>query len=124
MEEKQMTWKYFHEDEFTCQCGCGRNKIKEAFVNELERTRAYAGIPFTINSGYRCPAHNKASGGKPTSAHLFGWAADVACRNSHERFIMLNAFIWTGTFNRIGIASSFIHVDVDDMKPEEVVWVY
>lgn len=30
-----------------------------------------------IKSGYRCPKLNKAVGGKPTSAHLTGFAADI-----------------------------------------------
>ena len=32
-----------------------------------------------ITSGYRCPALNKLVGGKSTSAHLSGYAADIQC---------------------------------------------
>lgn len=34
-------------------------------------------IPILINSGYRCPALNKAVGGVPNSQHLTGQAADI-----------------------------------------------
>jgi hypothetical protein len=27
-------------------------------------------------------------------------------------------------FNRIGISSTFIHVDNDPSKPEDVIWLY
>lgn len=33
-----------------------------------------------INSGYRCPALNKAIGGASQSQHIFGEAADITCR--------------------------------------------
>jgi hypothetical protein len=42
----------------------------------LEPARALLGVPFHINSGYRCPALNQAVGGARTSAHLDGRAAD------------------------------------------------
>lgn len=35
------------------------------------------GKPIRVNSGYRSPILNKAVGGKPTSQHLRGEAADI-----------------------------------------------
>lgn len=35
--------------------------------------------PITVNSGYRCPALNKAVGGSKTSQHMEGEAADIEC---------------------------------------------
>lgn len=35
------------------------------------------GVPIHINSGYRCPALNKAVGGVPNSQHIAGQAADI-----------------------------------------------
>lgn len=45
--------------------------------NVLEPARVAFGEPIYITSGYRCPVLNKAVGGKPTSQHLRGEAADL-----------------------------------------------
>ena len=43
----------------------------------LEPARTAFGSPIFVTSGYRCPALNKAVGGKPTSQHQYGEAADL-----------------------------------------------
>ena len=43
----------------------------------LEPLRQHAGIPIQLNSGYRCPALNRAVGGSSQSQHLKGEAADI-----------------------------------------------
>ena len=48
-------------------------------ANGLEQIRALLGQPMHIDSGYRCPALNKAVGGVPDSAHIQGYAADFVC---------------------------------------------
>lgn len=48
--------------------------------NVLEPARLAFGSPIYITSGYRCQALNKAVGGKPTSQHLRGEAADLQVR--------------------------------------------
>ncbi len=45
--------------------------------NVLEPARVAFGAPIYVTSGYRCPALNAAVGGKPTSQHLRGEAADL-----------------------------------------------
>jgi zinc D-Ala-D-Ala carboxypeptidase len=45
----------------------------------LEKIRALLGAPLNIDSGYRCPALNRAVGGVPDSAHVQGYAADFVC---------------------------------------------
>ncbi len=50
----------------------------ERLTNELlEPIRAFLGFPVHISSGYRCPALNRKIGGVITSAHCFGFAADI-----------------------------------------------
>lgn len=49
-------------------------------VNLLDPIRELYGKPIYINSGYRCPALNKAVGGVPTSEHMKGMAADIDTR--------------------------------------------
>lgn len=43
----------------------------------LEDVRRFIGKPIIINSGYRSPEVNAAVGGKPTSQHCKGLAADI-----------------------------------------------
>ena len=43
----------------------------------LERVRAKLGVPVTVTSAYRSPAVNKAVGGRTSSDHLKGMAADI-----------------------------------------------
>lgn len=112
---------YFTDKEMACKC-CGKVFIKKQFMNLLNLARIRAGIPFRINSAYRCSVHNFYCGGKSNSAHLYGWAADIKCEASTERYLILEALISVG-FKRIGIYNDFIHVDCDPAKPEKVVWV-
>ena len=43
----------------------------------LDPLREKFGKPIIVNSGYRCPALNKAVGGSKTSHHVAGLAADI-----------------------------------------------
>lgn len=45
--------------------------------NCLDPIRSLWGKPIGVNSGYRSPELNRAVGGKPTSQHLRGEAADI-----------------------------------------------
>ncbi len=55
--------------------------IQELVNVILEPLRAAWGSGIKVNSGYRCPALNKAVGGSSTSAHTTGWAADIKPAN-------------------------------------------
>ncbi len=114
--------KYFNKDEFKCAC-CSEVVLSEVLLNRLDRAREIAGIPFSINSGYRCAAHNEAIGSSATSSHVNGYAADISATTGHHRFLIIDACIKAG-FNRIGIHKSFIHVDVDPNKSAKVAWMY
>jgi len=48
----------------------------------LDPMRERAGRPIFINSGYRCPALNRAIGGAPSSQHMRGEAADLTLRTT------------------------------------------
>lgn len=117
-----MTYRHFKIHEFDCNC-CGENKISHEFVVMLDRARSIAKIPFRINSGYRCLKHNLEVGGKDSSSHTLGLAADIYCITSRARFTILTALIHVG-FKRVGVSGEFIHVDSDKKKPQRVVWTY
>lgn len=61
------------------------NSPNDAVIGRLTRLVDYVldplriawGKPIIVNSGYRCPALNKAVGGVETSQHLRGEAADI-----------------------------------------------
>ena len=112
--------KYFSLDEFKCPC-CGENNISLMFVEQLDQARELAMVPFRINSGYRCESHDAALGGKGN--HTTGWAADIACSASLDRFRLVKSLLEVG-FSRIGIGKTFLHVDDVDGKPPEVIWLY
>ena len=122
--------------EFNCPC-CGKNEMNESFLASLTDAREYCRIPMLINSGYRCEKHNKKVGGKvgdkakgiQASTHTVGAAADIHCTESRQRALILCGLLEAG-FSRIGIAKTFIHVDIadrlegDDKKAEAVFWLY
>lgn len=120
-----MATKHFSDKELSCQCGCGFKITDNSFLDKLELAREIAGIPFTITSGARCKNHNKAVGGVDSSAHTKGLAVDIAFKDSHACFIILSSLYKAG-FKRIGInfAKSFIHCDIDDSKPQYVLFKY
>jgi len=105
--------KYFKEIEYNMDLD---------FLSKLDKAREYAGIPFVINSAYRSPDHPE-SIKNPTSSHIKGLAVDIKAKDSRTRYKVLEALIHVG-FNRIGIAGTFIHVDDDKEKSNNVVWTY
>ncbi len=64
-----------------------RDAVKELAVNLLQPLRDAWGSGLTVTSGYRCPELNRAVGGSATSAHVYGWAADIVPANGQiDRF--------------------------------------
>lgn len=115
--------KYFKREEFACK-HCGACEMDHEFMMMLDAARDEAGVPFSINSGYRCDTYDAELGGKGN--HNQGKAADIAVISSRNRFKILAALLDTG-FDRIGLGKTFIHVDnLDEAadKPTEVVWLY
>ena len=54
-----------------------RNALTALVDTVLDPLRRAWGKPILVNSGYRCPALNNAVGGKASSQHLRGEAADI-----------------------------------------------
>ena len=121
-DSRRFRLKHFKVKEFNCPC-CGVRSMDEHLLRLLDSARIQAGVPFVINSGYRCRDHNHRVGGSPTSSHLKGLAADIATLTARKRFQILKALIYVG-FTRIGISEGFVHVDVDPDKQEDSLWVY
>lgn len=116
--------RYFTVQEFNCKCGCGGGeKIDSLLLYLLSKARELANVPFVITSGYRCEEYNKKVGGVGESAHTKGLAVDIAVVSGSARFAILQAAIIVG-FTRIGIGKGFIHLDVDEKKPQRMAWMY
>ena len=115
---------YFKESEFKCcSCGLGFADMDFTILSRLDIARGYADVPFKITSSIRCKSHNQEVGGKETSSHLDGLAADIFCITSYMRYRILHGLMKAG-FNRFGIGKDFIHVDIDVDKPKELIWTY
>ena len=116
--------KYFSLSEFDSPDKIGSGKLMDyTFLEKLDYARGNAEIPFKINSGYRTKSRNLLVGGGVGSSHLKGLACDIMCIRSRDRFIIINSLLEVG-INRIGIAKTFIHCDVDKSKDPDVIWMY
>ncbi len=115
--------KYFKSREFDSPDEKGSGKKMATHVLEmLEMARGVSGVPYKINSGYRTAQHNEDVGGSPTSSHLMGFAVDIHCIDSLSREKIIFGLLTSG-FQRIGIAETFIHADVDPTK-YPALWLY
>lgn len=75
--------RYFHREEFRCQCGgkyCNGFPAEpvEETVRLADEIRRRAGVPLKVNSGVRCKQHNADADGVWNSLHLTGQAIDLA----------------------------------------------
>ena len=107
----------FYRDEFACKCGCGRAAINLYLVECLQRVRDIVDVPIIINSGYRCPAHNKAIKGSQQSRHMLGLAADIRAHSEYypdEIATVIEKYILeiTDGFIGLGVYETFVHFDV------------
>jgi len=121
--------KFFNYSEFDSpdELGSGKNMSPE-ILEMLDLAREKYDKPIKITSGYRTKTYNeglKKRGYKasPNSSHLKGLAVDIHCNNSKARFELVDILLDVG-FNRLGIANTFIHADIDKDKPQNLIWTY
>ena len=121
----EIDWKryapLFTPGEFACKCGCGIVHVHPEFIERLYQARLIArklvrhkyhdigmgDMPFVINSGCRCPAHNASPSvrGARESAHITtsekpGYAADIVATTGPRRFVIVESLLQAG-FERI-----------------------
>jgi len=106
---------YFRRSEFACKCGCGFDTVDASTLTILNALRAYFG-PVIINSACRCPSHNKAVGGSPTSQHMKARAADIRTPKAplQEVYDWLEREFPNAS---LGIYNTFIHIDTRTNGP-------
>lgn len=118
----------FRVTEFDCNhCGKYGDLISKDLLVVLEKLRDYfVGLPVTVNSGVRCPTHNRNVGGARNSTHLsegsvagYPCAADVRVKNVSPD--MVHDYLvkeYPGKYG-IGKYSSFTHIDT---RPHPARW--
>jgi len=116
--------RYFKLSEFDSPDMVGSGaKMQQSTLKMLDETRHEAGVPFVITSGYRTPYHNAKVGGVNGSSHTKGYAVDISCKTSSDRFKIVSSAIRAG-FKRIGVSDNFIHLDNDPTKPYNLICTY
>jgi zinc D-Ala-D-Ala carboxypeptidase len=116
--------KYFKLSDFDCQ-ETGENEMNEDFLIKLDDLRHECGFPFIVTSGYRSSTHSieakKVKAGSKAGTHAQGIAADIRIHSGAEGFVIVSKAIKMG-FRGIGVAKTFIHLDVRKTMP--VIWSY
>ncbi|ADE57224.1 YcbK family protein [Aminobacterium colombiense] len=116
-----MLSEHFSRTELACRCGCDRCDIKPKLLSLLEKIRSLVGTPIFINSGYRCPTHNKRIGGVPNSWHTQGVAADIRQAKYsnnvfHSKVLRAYKDGKLSELGGLGLYNGRIHVDVHKPK--------
>ena len=117
---------YFTTTEFSSPDDLGSGElIHPVLVAKLDSMREEAGFPFIINSGVRTETHNERVGGVAQSAHTYPCycAVDVRYKTKAQRNAIIHLAKEHG-ITRIGIGTSFVHLDIDTTKPQNVTWYY
>ena len=81
--------EHFKSSEFQCKCGKQHDfQISDELVQNLEKLRDVLQCKsIHVSSGFRCPSHDVAVGGKGNGKHTQGLAADVICYSKEGALI-------------------------------------
>jgi putative chitinase len=86
----------------------------------MEQVRALLGHAVRIDSGYRCPALNRAVNGAPNSAHLNGYAVDFVCPDYGAPQQVVDAIRGSGiSFDQVIYEGSWVHISFDPRHRRE-----
>jgi hypothetical protein len=105
---------WFSDAELDCKCqdlpGCDYRGIHPTTLRIMNEVREEFGAQF-VNSGYRCPAHNKAVGGADSSYHVKGMAGDISSPSVAPKVI----YDWLckkyPSQYGFGLYKKFVHID-------------
>ncbi len=115
---------HFNIKEFKCKCGGNHDtKLDSELVDKLEQLhKALNCSKIIVNSGYRCPTHDKNVGGNGSGQHTKGTAADIVCYDKNGKKISSKIVscaaqdIGFGGIANIDNTYTATHVDVRTVK--------
>jgi len=110
--------KDFHDWEFECSCGCGKNNIGAAVVYVLQRVRDYYDSPVTVTSAVRCLVYNRSDdvGSNDKSQHPRRTAVDFTVQDVDPYDVFALLCGWYPDSLGIGRYCNFTHVDTRLIK--------
>lgn len=122
---------FFPASEVRCKCGICDGSVdvlEPDFLHKLNLLRMYLNRPVTLNSCVRCKDHPVEKKKQSPGSHFYGIAADIRVSGSRDRYEVIAAAMACG-ITRVGVANSFVHVDIGDVKfpdkfPANVIWLY
>lgn len=94
------------------------NSTNVKFVQAMENLRAH--YVFSVTSWYRSAKHNEKVGGRPTSKHLSGLAADCVLDNPK----LVGEFIGAARMQNLFASDEKDHVHVQVMPGEEARQIF
>lgn len=103
--------KNFTEKEMACPC-CGVQRMKQDFMEKLQKVRDLCGFPFKVNSAYRCSKYNEeVTKGKITMGdHIRGLACDIKIRDRYQRAEVVMQLLNSSYFLDVAVAKNYIHI--------------
>lgn len=124
--DEQLT-PHFKRSEFACKCGgkyCNPRYMNPdpRLVDMCEVIREYVDTPIRISSGCRCNTWNKQQGGVDSSAHCYGFAADLHCSIGSEKLFKAIQELYNQgklpflCYCQRYISKDFCHLDCDVNK--------
>lgn len=96
--------------------------LSDELLDRLDVVRSLCGFPLIVNSAYRSYDYELEQGRRGTSSHCKHIAVDIAIQSGEKRLKIVQNALRAG-FQRIGIAKTFVHLDLDEEKPSSL-WLY
>jgi zinc D-Ala-D-Ala carboxypeptidase len=118
----------FSAAEFNCR-HTGKNEMKHAFMERLQKLRVAYGKPMQITSGFRDRTHPIEAKKTTSGAHTTGMACDIAVQGADAYRLIQLAMLYG--FTGIGIQQKgggrFVHLDCCTLEQSffrPTVWSY
>ena len=96
--------------------------LSDELLDRLEVVRSLCGFLLIVNSAYRSFDYELSKGRTGSSSHCKHIAVDIAVQSGEKRLKIVQNALRAG-FQRIGIAKTFVHLDLDEGKPSSI-WLY
>lgn len=111
---------HFDASEFRCKCGCGQGNPSKLLIERLEKLHTLMNAKaIIINSGYRCPKHDRSVGGSGKGAHTRNIAADIVVKKQDGTLYTAEDIAEAAErigFGGIGMMRDACHVDTRDKE--------